>query len=380
MLKSKTILNIHWGFLPGGVAVYARHIEKVGSYAPLRVRSICINGAGWSFDETNAARMDMDVVAIKGRTDLSWIPKVRAAIKGKSPDLILSHGFNGAFVSVVAGRGIPLVSSWHGDYYPSTLVQKMRKPFVDLSVRILFGHCVRRIVTVSDFSKKALMCYGVKGESISVVHNGISPEPLAQDRREQIRKELELPDGCLLVGTACRLAAPKGLKWFLHAIARIVRFRKDIRFVVWGEGEQRDYLQDQIKKLEIGDYISLPGYRSDIADCLSALDIFVMSSYMEHFSIALLEAMRAGLPIVATDAGGNPEAIDNGCEGILVPVADPDALAEGIDVLSSDPARRKEMARRARQRFLNDFTSDKMVEKTAQWLMECAGRYGSSKG
>jgi glycosyltransferase involved in cell wall biosynthesis len=178
----------------------------------------------------------------------------------------------------------------------------------------------------------------------------------------------------LLAGTACRLAAQKGLEWFLRAIAVVVRTQGNIRFVLWGDGPQHGYLERLIKELGIGKHVAMPGYRSDINRCLAALDIFCMSSYAEYFSIALLEAMRAKLPIVATKVGGNPEAIESGVEGILVPAADPEALATGILAFANDRQLREKMALKAQERFLRHFTSEKMVEKTASWLLACVDR------
>lgn len=375
----KQIVSLHWGFIPGGVAVYARHIEKVGLYAPLSIKSLCINSSAWHLDEANAAHMDMRFIEIKGRSDFSWIRKARKFIIKESPDLILTHGFNGAFVAAITARGfgIPIVSSWHGDYYPSTLSQRIRKPFFDALLNLLFRYTVKEIVTVSHFSKRALVEKKIDGQKINVIHNGIPPEPLASDYSQSIRNELRIPDGYLLAGTACRLAAQKGLEWFLRAIAVVLKTHQKIRFVLWGDGPQRAYLQGLVEELHIGEYIALPGYRSDIPHCLPALDIFVMSSYAEYFSIALLEAMRAGLPIVATNVGGNPEAMEDGVHGVLVPYASFEALADGILRLANDKELRETFAKKAQQRFLEQFTSEKMVEKTGSWLMDCVNKHKS---
>lgn len=375
--KIRKILSIHWGFIPGGVAVYARHIERVGSYAPLYLKTVCITAPDWPFDQANADNMDMDVIKINGRADFSWVAKVRKIMKEESPELVLTHGFNGAFVGVLGGCGlkIPKVSSWHGDYFPSNFRQRIRKPFFDLLLKILFRHYVGDVVTVSHFSEESLVHKGVDRGKIVVVHNGIPPEPVPVEYRTIIRDELHISDDCILAGTACRLAAQKGLEWFLRAVAIVVLGERNIHFVIWGDGPQREYLKGLIDELGIGEYVSLPGYRSDVFHCLPALDIFVMSSYAEYFSIALLEAMRAGLPIVATDVGGNPEAIKREEEGILVPPADPKALAESILILVNDPARRERMAQLAQQRFLAEFTSERMVEQTASWLMACVRKH-----
>jgi glycosyltransferase involved in cell wall biosynthesis len=127
--------------------------------------------------------------------------------------------------------------------------------------------------------------------------------------------------------------------------------------------------------LNIGEFVLFPGYRPDIAECLPALDIFVMSSFTEYFSIGLLEAMRAGLAIVATNVGGNPEAIRNGIDGILVPSSNPKALSEEILALAGDSNLRNRLGQSARQRFLDLFTAERMVSQTADWLYDCVEKY-----
>lgn len=374
----KQIISIHWGFIPGGVTVYARHIEQVNFTGSFGIKSICINSPTWPFDRENAAHMDMNLINVKGRWDFSWIGKARDFIRYESPDLIMTHGFNGAFVAAIAskGLGIPIISSWHGDYSPSNVIQKIRKPFFDLLLKILFRYVVKEVITVSEFSKNVLLGKKISKERITVVHNGIPLTPSAPDDIHPIRKKLGIPNGHILVGTACRMVAGKRLDSFLKAIAIVTKVIENVQFIIWGDGPQHDYLNDLVKKLCIGKYIMMPGYRSDVACCLSALDIFVMCSYQENFSIALLEAMRAGLPIVTMNYGGNPEAIKDGIEGILVPTGDAESLAKGIITLVENRQLREEMAHNARERFLSQFTSDKMVEKTASWLSDCIGKYG----
>ncbi len=372
------VVSLHWGFIPGGVAAYARYIEGVALYAPITVKSLCINSSKWPFDEANARHIDMDLIEIKGRLDPSWIWKTRKWMKKhERPDLILTYGFNGCFAAKLStlGLNIPIVSAWHGDYIPTTVIQKLRKPVFEVIEKVLFRYVVKEIVTVSQFSKRRLARKGIKGKKVMVVYNGIPPMTKDSIYSQNIREELKLPEGTTLVGTACRLSAQKGLQWFLKAIAVAIKTRPDLRFVIWGDGPQKEYLQELSKELNIERYVIFAGYRPDIPHCLSALDIFVMSSYVEYFSIALLEAMRTGLPIVATNVGGNPEAIEDGVQGILVPYANFEALADGILRLANDKQLRETFAKKAQQRFLDQFTSENMVEKTGSWLMDCVNKH-----
>jgi L-malate glycosyltransferase len=376
----RRIISLHWGFIPGGVAVYARHLEDACQYAPLKIKSLCLTAPAWPLDKSGIESTNMEILRIRSRLDPSWIWKLRYTLKKGRPNLILTHGFNGAFAAAISGigLGIPIISSWHGEYFPSTLSQYLRKPVFDMLLKWLFRNVVEEIVTVSDFSRSTLILKRIGEQKITVIHNGILNTKNDALTRSEIRKSLNIPEETLLVGTACRLVAPKGLKWLLKAFALVYQTRQDVRLVIWGDGPLQNALLNQSVELGIASYVCFPGYRPDIDRCLTALDIFIMSSFAENFSIALLEAMRAGLPIIATDVGGNPEAIENGIHGILVPYADPRAMADGIISLGLDVALRERLAANARQRFLDEFTSEKMVRKTAEWLMNCVGKHGKN--
>ncbi len=372
-----TICSLHWGFIPGGVAAYAHIVEGVIRLSPIRIKSICINASEWSIDSANLKSLDVELIEIKGRYDPSWIWKVHNTLVSINPDLIMTHGFNGAFVAAISSFGlqIPIVSSWHGDYYPSSMIQRFRKPIFDFILKIMFLYTIKEIVTVSKFSKNTLLLKGISNRKIAVIHNGIPSITANFDSRSQIRRSLYISDQTILIGTACRMVSSKGIDWFLRSIAIIVQAVQGSRFVIWGDGPERKSLQSLATKLGIADYVYFPGYRTDIEKCLTALDIFVMSSFAENFSVALIEAMRAGLAIVATNVGGNPEAIRNGEDGILIPYADPIALAEGILSLIENRSLRERLMSNARQRFLSEFVADKMVAETANWLMGCARKY-----
>lgn len=369
-MKVKRIVSLHWGLIPGGGAAYARCLEDVGRYAPLSIKSLCITAAGWPVYSAGLAGMDVDLLEIKGRMDPSWIGRARHFLKKQRPDLILTHGFNGAYAALLSTTrlNVPMVSSWHGEYFPSTPAQRLRKPFFNIIERVLFSYVVKEIVTVSDFSRNVLIRKGISGRKITVIHNGIPDIPRYPENRPQMRNSLQIPEGSVLVGTACRLAAQKGLQWLLRASAIVLKARRDVHFVIWGDGPLKQSLQNLSNELGVSEYVHFAGYQPNIEQLLPGLDVFVMSSFAEYFSIALLEALRAGLPIVATNVGGNPEAIQDGVHGILVPFADAKALAEGILTLAESDKPREQMRANARQRFLDQFTAETMVSKTARWL------------
>jgi glycosyltransferase involved in cell wall biosynthesis len=124
-------------------------------------------------------------------------------------------------------------------------------------------------------------------------------------------------------------------------------------------------------KLGMAERILFTGFRSDVPDCLAAFDVFVLPSFAESHSIGLLEAMRAGKPIVATGVGGNTESVRDGREAIIVPPGDATALAEALSRLLGDSSARERLRQAARQRFESEFSLERMLRRTAEWLMAC---------
>jgi len=368
------VLNIHWGFIPGGVAKYASLISDVTQIAPIAMKSICVNAPNWSFDQIAASKINMKHILISSRLDPSWIWKARKIIKQEKPDLIFTYGFNGNFVAVITtiGQGVPIVSSWHGKYVGTTLPQRMVSPLVNFLSDILLKYFVHNIVTVSDYSMNILARISIEEKKIIRIYNGIPP---FNDDKSKIDREAYHEfsrNEELLIGTACRLDSTKDLPTFLRAIRIVLKKNDQIIFIIWGDGPKKNFLIEMAKELNIYNNVKFMGYEPKIDQRLRSLDIFVLPSILENFSIALLEAMRAGLPIIATDVGGNPEAVEHNKHAILVPPRNPEALARGILKFAKDKDLRLKTGKAAQQRFKDFFTNKKMVAEIAKWLTYCA--------
>jgi glycosyltransferase involved in cell wall biosynthesis len=135
--------------------------------------------------------------------------------------------------------------------------------------------------------------------------------------------------------------------------------------VILGEGELREHLQKQVHEHRLEKHVLLPGFRTDVLGCLKAFDLFVMSSVTEGLGTSLLDAMAASRPIVATAAGGIPEIVEDGVNGLLVPPRDHHALAEAIVRALEDVALRQRMGAAGWTRVNERFTVERMVSSTA---------------
>lgn len=170
----------------------------------------------------------------------------------------------------------------------------------------------------------------------------------ARAHRARVRQELGVADDEVLVGTVANYRAQKAYPDLLAAARRVLDTSARARFVAVGQGPLEGEIHALHDRLGLGGRFALLGYRPDPEQVLAACDVFVLSSHFEGYPIALMEALAMGLPVVATAVGGVTDAIDDGVEGLLVPPARPEALAEALTTMVGDDALRQRCATAAR--------------------------------
>lgn len=371
------VLSIHWGFSLGGVAKYAATIERVRDLIPVQLRSLCLLPEGRVVDRNALAVLDAIVLPVRSITDLSWISQVRKVIAEEAPDCVLSHGFNGHLVSLIgcAGKGRPAcrLATYHGSYHATTTARKLLEPVYDGFTLWYLRRKATAVLGVAQYCANFLVEHGVPAGKITAIHNGIPNFQPAADARELIRREWGFGPAHVVIGVASRLDPVKGLGFLIEAFAKIVHQHSSARLVLMGDGTERATLEAQAVMLGVRDRVVFAGMRNDVPACLAAIEIFALPSLAEYHSIGLLEAMRAGLPIVATDVGGNTESVRDGQEALIVRSADTVDLAHALDRLLGDTALCARLGAAAHQRFSTEFTEEAMLAKTAQWLQRVCG-------
>ena len=223
-------------------------------------------------------------------------------------------------------------------------------------------------IAVANFCKDFLIRERVNKDKVTVVHNGINDIEVNIRKRDLLRNEWGIKDKEILLGVASRIDPVKGIAYLVDAFIHLNNIHKNIKLVVIGTGTLENKLKDKVMKSNLGNQVIFTGFRSDISACLSAMDIFVLPSLAEYHSIALLEAMRAGKPIVSTDVGGNTESVRDNEEALIVKSADALGLETALSKMVGSAELRARLSRAARQRYLDHFTEDKTIEKTESWL------------
>lgn len=224
-------------------------------------------------------------------------------------------------------------------------------------IRALSYRLLDALLFVSHGTRQAYTeLYKVPETRCHTIHNGVHVARFDQPQlRDGVRSQLGLaPDDCMLLATG-NLTEVKGHRYLVAAVQKLVSRGSNVKCFIAGRGELEEALQAQIKKCGLEHHVFLLGYRSDIPALLSAADIFCMPSLNEAFGYSLVEAMAAGLPVVASCVGGIPEVVGDGREGFLMPAADIEGLAAAIDRLRQQAELRKKMGEagflKANQRF-----------------------------
>jgi glycosyltransferase involved in cell wall biosynthesis len=194
-----------------------------------------------------------------------------------------------------------------------------------------------------------------------VVVNGVDVAAIDAARSgDEVRRELGLPEGVPVIGLVGRLDHwGKGHKELFEAMATL-KERHGLHALIVGGGRKIDEVRQVAASLGLAGVVTFLGPRRDVPDLLNAMDIFVLPSYSEGVSLALLEAMAAGKPVIATAVGGLPEVVTEGDNGLLIPPRDAEALAGALARLLTDPALAQRLGANARARVRENFSLDRL--------------------
>jgi len=303
------------------------------------------------------------VLRQRGWYDLEFLFRLLSIIKSLKPNIV--HCRNTPHVIIYGGivakiLGLPLVVSVHG--HPDFLVGNS---FVK---RLWYAVQKRsdKIITVSNSIKDVLIKKGgVKPNKITVIHNGIDLASMrcCLDLKQKLKQRLGIDNTAQVIGCVGTLRSVKGHKYLIQSAPLILKERPSTYFILVGDGPLRNDLERLAEKLKVREKIMFLGYRPDIPELMSIFDIFILPSLSEGLSNVLLEAMATSKPVVATNVGGNPEVVEEGKTGLLVPPRDPQKIAEAVISLLNDEDKRLRMGENGLRRVKEKFSISKMVRE-----------------
>jgi glycosyltransferase involved in cell wall biosynthesis len=238
-----------------------------------------------------------------------------------------------------------------------------------------FADCV---LVNAEAIRESLIEQGYDPSKIVVIRNGIALSNFARKERSAVlRRELGFPPSARLVAVFSRLNPMKGVEYFLDAAIVLAGRFPDVCFLVAGGGDSKKELEERACRLGLGQRIVFTGFRSDVRDLLSEAAISVLPSLSEGTSNTLLESMAAGIPVIATRVGGNPEVIEDEVSGLLVPARDSAALAAAAGRLLADEDLALRLGQAGMRRVSEIFSLSGSVQQTEhlyQRLLDVKGR------
>ncbi len=324
---------------------------------------VALTRRGQIADEIAAAGVPVQLVAGQpGPRDPAAFVRLVRLLQRERPDIV--HTF--LIAASIYGRlaafaaGVPLVLAAEQNVYE-------RKPRRHaLFERALAARTYRVVACCEVVGKFYQQQVGVAASKVAVIYNAVrfSAQPRPEDRAPA-RAALGLPDDALVLGTLGRLTEQKGQRVLLQAVASLAREHPNVVLFLAGVGPLRERLEAEASRLGLSERVRFLGLRRDRETLYAAMDLFVLPSQWEGLSLALVEAMGAGRAVVATNVGGNPEVVEDGVSGLLVPGNDPDALTTALARLASDPSERAALGEAAASQARSRFSIERHVSDLA---------------
>lgn len=304
-----------------------------------------------------AMKMDIAVDSIhcRSRLDIKALSRLTAELEAQSPNVLHTHGYKANAYGYVAAKRlrIPIVATCHNWTRASPAV-------------VLYGALDRRllrqfscVVAVSPEVHAILRKANVREDKTAVIPNGIAGPLFYRDSMVDSSQE---PGLGLRVAMVTRIVTSKGVGIFLEAACQVLREFPLTRFLVVGDGPERARFEHDAQQLGIADRVTFTGHIVDMDGIYSSIDVLTLPSFSEGLPMAILEAMAAGIAVIASNVGGIPRVITEGETGFLISPGDADMLARKIGTLIATPQLRLRLARNGREFVKQQFSAQKMAQ------------------
>ena len=301
------------------------------------------------------------IISCRKWIDLEAMKQIRRLIRQECIDIVHCHEMKGRLYGLLATIGtkariITTNHNWIGSSFIVTCFE---------SLDAFYIRFFPKIIAVSPEVHELMSRYQIPDKRIEVVINGIDMNEFRKNKAQghMIRKEFDIDRNSKLIGTFGRISPEKGQKYFVDAAVRVLKAFPEAQFLVVGDGFNEKEIKEYTARLGIANRLIFAGFRKDISKFYSALDLFVLPSIREGTPMVLLEAMSAGVPVVATQVGGVGHIIQNGENGLLVSPANSIELGAAIVRLLRNPTEANKLAKNALCTISEKYSSLKMADK-----------------
>jgi len=309
-----------------------------------------------------------EYVWLKANSRIGYLAAVRRMtriVRDKQIDILHANMHEASLLAAAVKKLVPTVKFVLGRHNTDQLAM-MKKPW-HVAMDRWATAVADRVVVPSEFTKNYLIeVERADAAKIDAIYIGINTEQFrySDESRSRVRRELGLESN-FVIGCIGKFIWFKGHRFLFEAFAKIVDKIPNARILLLGDG-QRALIDKQIADLSLGGKIVFGGYRDDIPECLSALDVVVHPSLTEAFCQVITESMAVERPVIATFVGGAAEAIADGQTGMLVAPRNPSAIASAILELYGDPDKAKQIGKAARNKVMSSFTYARMVQEQVE--------------
>lgn len=331
------------------------------------VHVVALTRGGTFADELARHGVRLTVLGKRWKFDPIAMWRLRRLIKAEQPDIVHTWLFAAnAYGRLLIGRRM--------SHRPKVIVSERCvdvwkagwQLWLDRRLKGRTDRLIGNSVAVADFYQSL----GYPADRVTVIPNGIDvPEPAPFDR-EALRAEIEIPRGVPIIGFVGRMARQKRVDDLVFAMALVAILRPDAHLLLVGDGPERDKLMKYAREIDIDHHTRFTGHRTDAAKLLRIMDLFWIASDFEGQSNSIMEAMAAGLPVIATDIPPNRELVLDGETGFLVRVGDRAGFQQFADRLLADPELARRLGDAGRERMRQHFRIDQMVEAHARLYRE----------
>lgn len=371
--KQRTIIHAIDTTGPGGAeTVFLDVVQQLQleNYNNLAI----IKGAGWVEDQLKSRGVRYQIIKPRGFLSIPYYWQLYRLLKRENAVLVHAHllGSTLTYSILCLLMRLPLVATLHGrvDINPNERFVAIKQWIMRLGVD--------KLVAVSRDLAQYIESRGLfPAKAINVIYNGIDPSRYGVKLKENLRSDLKLPADAVLIGSLGNIRPAKSYETLISAVAQLNDPK--LHFIIAGHQKKdlMDKLRAQMEMLGISAQIHFIGFYDNTPDFLAQLDMFVLSSSSEGFSIATIEAMATGLPVVATRCGGPEEILQNNVTGHLVPVNSPIELAEAIRFMIDHPDEAQRLANAGHQHMRNTFSLKVMLDAYKDMylhLLNCKSR------
>lgn len=315
--------------------------------------------AGWLQEQCENFGIETHIFPADGIFQWEWINACIRLVRREKVAIIHAHEFDANVHGTVAAflAGTPIIATIHGKHYYWTAFRRR------IAYRAISRYAT--IVVVShDLKEFVEQEVGIARDRIAVIHNGVnSVPPISQEDKDHCRRELGIRTCDQVIGAVGSLYSVKGHRFLLDAVPQVLKSFPNTTFLIIGRGELEVILKEQAERLGVANKVMFLGLRQDVPRLLAVMDIFVLSSLSEGLSMAILEAMMEGKPIVATRVGGNPELVEEGRTGLLVESQSGQALAAALELLLRNRDAARQMGVCGREKARREYGVDGMVRQ-----------------